>query len=68
MDNLKLNVSYGVLGNDNILDENGYPYYYAWQNFFEPYPNHDFGGVIHSTTGNRDMHREKNTNFNVGLE
>lgn len=68
MDNLKLKVSYGVQGNDNILDENGYPYYYAWQNFFEPYPNHDFGGVIHSTTGNRDLHWEKNTNFNVGLE
>ena len=68
MDNLKLKVSYGVQGNDNILDENGYPYYYAWQNFFEPYPNHDVGGVSHSTTGNRDLHWEKNTNFNVGLE
>ena len=68
MDNLKLKVSYGVQGNDNILDENENPYYYAWQNFFEPYPNHDFGGVIHSTTGNRDLHWEKNTNFNVGLE
>lgn len=68
MDNLKLKVSYGVQGNDNILDENKDPYYYAWQNFFEPYPNHDFGGVIHSTTGNRDLHWEKNTNFNVGLE
>ena len=68
MDNLKLKVSYGVQGNDNILDENKNPYYYAWQNFFEPYPNHDFGGVIHSTTGNRDLHWEKNTNFNVGLE
>lgn len=68
MDNLKLKVSYGVQGNDNILDENEDPYYYAWQNFFEPYPNHDFGGVIHSTTGNRDLHWEKNTNFNVGLE
>lgn len=68
MDNLKLKVSYGVQGNDNILDENENPYYYAWQNFFEPYPNHDFGGVIHSTTGNRDLHWEKNSNFNVGLE
>lgn len=68
MDNLKLKVSYGVQGNDNILDENEDPYYYAWQNFFEPYPNHDFGGVIHSTTGNRDLHWEKNSNFNVGLE
>ncbi len=68
LDNLKLKVSYGVQGNDKILDADGYPMYYAWQNFFDSYANYDYSGAIHSRLGNKDLHWEKNSNFNVGLE
>lgn len=67
IDNLKLKVSYGVQGNDNILVDD-FANYYAWQNFFEAYANHDYAGAIHSTLGNMDLHWEENSNFNVGLE
>ena len=67
-DNLKFKVSYGVQGNDNMLDADGYSIYYGWQNFFESYPNHDMAGAFHSKLENLQLQWEKNSNLNIGLE
>lgn len=67
-DNLKVKVSYGVQGNDNMLDAAGYSIYYGWQNFFESSPNHDMAGAYHSKLENVALRWEKNSNLNIGLE
>lgn len=67
-DNLKLKLSYGVQGNDNMLDADGYNIYYGWQNFFDSYPNNDMAGAFHSKLENLDLRWEKNSNLNIGLE
>lgn len=67
-DNLKLKVSYGVQGNDDLLNADGYSIYYGWQNFFESEPNYEMAGAYHSKLENQSLQWEKNSNLNLGLE
>ncbi len=67
--NLTLKASYGIQGNDNILDSDGYSNYYAWQQFYDlGYPNGALGGALASSLEVSDITWEKNANFNIGIE
>ena len=68
IDNLSVKASYGVQGNDRLLD-NGYDVYYAWQSFYDlGYPNNTMNGAVLSSLENKDLKWEKNGNLNVGVE
>lgn len=64
VDNLKLKVSAGEQGNDNIGT------YYGWQSLYsiDGNNNANYNGAVHSQLANKDLKWEKNTNINVGLE
>lgn len=64
IDNLKIKVSYGQQGNDNIGT------YYGWQSLysFDDTNNGNINGAIHSQLENRDLMWEKNANMNTGIE
>lgn len=64
IDNLKLKVSYGQQGNDNIGN------YYGWQSLysFDDTNNGNLNGAIHSQLENRELQWEKNANLNAGVE
>lgn len=62
-DNLKLKMSYGIQGNDNMPG-----IYYGWQNFFDSYPNYEMAGAYHSKLENLKLQWEKNSNLNIGIE
>lgn len=69
VNNLSLKASYGLQGNNNLLDSEGYVNYYAWQSLYDlSYPNGTAVGAIASTLGNKDVTWEKNGNLNIGLE
>ena len=69
LDNLSLRTSYGMQGNDNILNSLGEPIYYAWQSFYTlGYPNAGNNSSYVSSLENKDLKWEKNANFNVGIE
>ena len=69
VDNISLRASYGVQGNDNLLNTSGNRVYYAWQSFYTlGYPNAGYNSSYLSSLENRDLQWEKNANFNVGLE
>jgi len=64
LDNLKLKVSAGEQGNDDIGT------YYGWQSLYsiDGNNNANFNGAIHSQLENRELKWEKNTNVNIGVE
>ncbi|HLP72285.1 MAG TPA: TonB-dependent receptor [Bacteroidales bacterium] len=64
IDNLKLKVSFGQQGNDNIGS------YYGWQSLysFNDTNNGNLNGAIHSQLENKTLQWEKNANLNAGLE
>ncbi|MDR1592962.1 MAG: TonB-dependent receptor [Prevotellaceae bacterium] len=69
INNLSLKVSYGVQGNDDILDSNSVSDYYLWQSFYNlTWPNANLGGAVVSSLENRDVTWEKNYNLNTGIE
>lgn len=69
VDNLTVKASYGVQGNDNLLNSDGTQLYYAWQSFYDlGYPNSTLSGALVSSLENTDLKWEKNGNFNVGVE
>ncbi len=69
LDNLSLRASYGIQGNDNILDSDGNSSYYLWQSFYDlTYPNATYSGAVLSSFENKQISWEENANFNVGLE
>jgi TonB-linked SusC/RagA family outer membrane protein len=63
VDNLKLKVSYGKQGNDNIGT------YYGWQSLYNlDWANANLNGALLSSLENTSIKWEENNNFNVGLE
>ncbi|MDR2955914.1 MAG: TonB-dependent receptor [Prevotella sp.] len=69
VDNLTFKASYGVQGNDNIINSDGDPIYYAWQSFFDlSYSNATQSGAMVSSVENTELRWEKNANLNIGIE
>jgi TonB-linked SusC/RagA family outer membrane protein len=69
IDNLSLKASYGVQGNDNILDADGYSDYFLWAKYYSfTWPNATSAGAIASSLENKQITWEKNYNFNTGIE
>lgn len=75
IDNLKIKASTGSLGNNNIIDDNGYQIYYPYQQVYELNSNRSyiFGGQPHSgaaVTTYKDpaLTWEKTSTTDVGFE
>ena len=70
IDNLKVKVSYGQQGNDNILDDNGDPIYFGWQNLYsiDDKNNGNLNGATYNQLLNKNLEWEKNSNLNAGVE
>ncbi len=69
LNNLSLKASYGVQGNDNLLDSDGYEIMYAWQSFYDlGWPNANQSGAAVSSLENKNLKWEKNANLNIGVE
>lgn len=64
LNNLKVKVSYGEQGNDDIGNFYGYQSLYT----IDDYNNHDLNGAWYSSLPNEDLKWEKNKNFNTGIE
>ncbi|WP_302026782.1 SusC/RagA family TonB-linked outer membrane protein [Parabacteroides johnsonii] len=63
LDNLKLKVSYGAVGNDNLGT------YYAYQGLYATgMNNYRDPGVMVSRLANKDLKWESNMQFNVGVD
>lgn len=67
-DNLKIKTSYGTQGNDNILDEDGYTLWYAYQDLYEIERVDGEAAMNLILRGNEDLTWEKSKNFNLGIE
>lgn len=68
LDMLKLKVSYGIQGNDDLLDLSGYSNYYPYQDQFQVgRVDGDFSLTL-NYKGNRDITWESSHSFNVGVE
>lgn len=69
LDNLSIKASYGVQGNDNILDPDQNPDYYLWASYYDyTWPNAYLPGATISSLENRKITWEKNHNLNIGFE
>lgn len=67
IDLLKVRASYGVVGNDMLLDANGNAIYYAWQALYDPYSNANEPGMLQSTIGSK-LQWEQNKTYDVGVD
>ena len=67
IDFLKLKVSYGTQGNDNLLD-NGYTIWKAYSDLYTVTRSNGEAGLSKSFRGNKDLTWEKSRNFNLGVE
>jgi TonB-linked SusC/RagA family outer membrane protein len=67
---LKLRSSYGLVGNDALLDANNLPIYYAYQSFYDLGANNNTepGAVQSTDAGNPDLTWEVNKQFDIALE
>lgn len=61
---LKLRLSYGIQGNEDL----GGGLYYAWMPNYSFYPNANAPGYIFGTWGNTELHWEGNYMFNPGID
>lgn len=71
IDNLQFRLSYGVQGNDMLLNDNdpNDPNYYAWQSLYDlAKPNAGYNGAVLYSVGNKHLKWEKNENLNVGVD
>lgn len=66
IDQLKLRVSYGQVGNDRIGDTRSD--YYGYQALYEPHPNAGTSGLRWSTVGNEQLTWESNNAFDAAIE
>jgi TonB-linked SusC/RagA family outer membrane protein len=72
INNVSLKASYGVQGNDDILENINNVLvsdYYLWQSFYDlTWPNATLSGATVASLENRKVTWEKNHNFNTGIE
>ena len=69
IDMLKFKASYGVQGNDNILDNNGYDQYYPYITQYKPSWSSTAGYSLQMTwKGNEDLTWESSHAFNIGFD
>ena len=69
VNNLTLRLSYGELGNDDILTSTGASNFYLWQSFYDlTYPNASLAGAVLSTLESTGISWETKGSWNVGLE
>ena len=69
LDNLKLRASYGVQGNENLLDASNVSDWYAWMGLaYGGYNNAGLYGIAYTKMQNADLTWEKNNSVNIGLE
>ena len=69
IDMLKFKASYGVQGNDNILDNNGYDQYYPYIAQYKPTWSSTAGYSLTMTwAGNEDLTWESSKSFNIGFD
>ncbi len=62
LDNLKLRLSYGEVGNDNVGG------YFPWVASYAPSNNATEAGYVQSSMGNKDLKWEVSRNFDVAVE
>lgn len=69
LDNLKLRGSYGIQGNENLLDASGSSDWYAWMGLASGGYNYaGFSGLVYTKLENKDLTWEKNNSVNIGLD
>ncbi|TRX71134.1 TonB-dependent receptor [Carboxylicivirga sp. M1479] len=68
VDNLKLKGSYGVQGNDGILDTNSNTVYYPYKDMYDVVNNNGEVSLSLAYKGNKDLSWEVSKNLNVGVE
>lgn len=68
LDNLTLKASYGVQGNEGILDSSGYDNFYGWQGYYDINSTGTDYGFSVAQLENAGLTWEKNSNVNVGIE
>jgi hypothetical protein len=74
LDNLSVRASYGLQGNDAMLDPastvtDQAQLYYVWQSLYDLYwANGNAGGALTTTVENRSVTWEKNGNLNIGVD
>ncbi|QDH78390.1 SusC/RagA family TonB-linked outer membrane protein [Echinicola soli] len=68
-DMLKLRASYGEVGNDGLLKDDGTPNYYPWQALYDlDYNNANEPGILQGSLSARSLLWESNNTFDVGLD
>lgn len=68
VNNLKVKMSYGTQGNDNILDGNGYTIWKAYSDLYAVNRVNNQAAFEKVMRGNPDLTWEKSQNFNAGFE
>lgn len=69
LDNLKLRGSYGVQGNENLLDATSVADWYAWMGLASGGYNYGgLSGLVYTKLENRKLTWEKNNSMNIGLD
>ena len=68
IDLLKLKVSYGSQGNDNLLTPDGYTNYHVWADQYVISENNGEFATTLSYKGNKDITWETSYNFNAGID
>lgn len=69
VNNLTVKLSYGQLGNDDILNSAGGSEYYLWQSFYDlTWPNANNAGAIISSLESTNVSWEKKGTWNTGIE
>jgi len=67
---LKIRSSYGLVGNDDLLDDNNLSIYYAYQSFYDLGNNNNSepGAAQSTVAGNPDLSWEVNKQFDIAVE
>jgi len=69
VNDLRLKVSYGEVGNNNLLNTDGTRIYYGYQSLYDlGYNNGTLPGISFSTLANPDLTWETSKTFNVGVD
>jgi TonB-linked SusC/RagA family outer membrane protein len=69
INNLKLKASYGIQGNDRLLNSDGTANFYGWQALYDlGWANGSRNGAMVNSVENKTLKWEENANFNIGLE